>query len=137
MEQLREKAYYDVIKEHQLEPFVINKKIDHGQEDTVIDELLAKNQRFDGVFVSGCILANAMYNKINSLGLKMPEDIQMISYDGEFAYDDIARITTLEQPLKLMAEKCVESLIKLINKEEGIELLSKFDCRLIKGHTTK
>ena len=46
-------------------------------------------------------------------------------------------MTTLRQPLHEMAEKCVELLIKLINKENNIEMINKFECQFIKGDTTK
>lgn len=134
---LREKAYRDVMNEHHLEPIVINKSVKHGQEEWLINELFTKYEGFDGVFVSGCILADILYDKVKSLGLKVPEDIQIVSYDGEFSSNNYAHITTLEQPLEQMAQKCVELLIKLINQEKSIERINTFDCRLIKGETTK
>ena len=133
---LREKAYEDVMKEHNLPVIIVNKNVGHGEENKLIDELFASYQGFDGVFVSGCTLATLLYNKMKALGIKTPEDVQMVSYDGEFALDDIHHITTLEQPLDLMAKKCVELLINKIDGKEA-ESLSKFSCRFIKGETTK
>ena len=133
---LREKAYRDVIKEHDMECIVVNEITEHGSENQLVDELFSSYKGFDGVFVSGCTLATLLYNKIKALNLKTPEDIQIVSYDGEFALDDIHHITTLEQPLDEMAKKCVELLIKKI---DGVvtEPLSKFNCRFVKGETTK
>ena len=133
---LREKAYRDVMKERGLEPIIINKNINHGEEEAIIDELFNKYQGFDGIFVSGCILANVLYNKIKTLNINVPEDVQIISYDGEFSIDDVTHITTLEQPLNLMAKRCVELLINLI-EEKPTEIINKFDCRFVKGETTK
>lgn len=133
---LREKAYEDVCKEHHMTPIVVNQNVGHGEENRLIDELFASYKGFDGVFVSGCTLATLLYNRMKAMGLKTPEDIQMVSYDGEFALDDIHHISTLEQPLDVMAKKCVELLINKIN---GVEVapISKFNCRFIKGETTK
>ena len=102
----------------------------------LIDELFNSYKDFDGVFVSGCTLATLLYNRMKLTGIKTPEDIQMVSYDGEFALDDVHHISTLEQPLDVMAKKCVELLIDKINGKE-VESLSKFNCRFIKGETTK
>jgi len=134
---LREKAYLDVMEEHQLNPIVINENVNHGEEESLIDKLFANYQDVDGVFVSGIILANLLTKKIEKLKLNMPNDIQVVSYDGEFFGDEKPYITTMEQPLNLMAEKCVDLLIKIINKEENIDKFSKFDCRFVIGDTTK
>ena len=133
---LREQAYVDAMKEHKMECIIVNKNVGHGEENQLIDELFESHKGFDGVFVSGCTLATLLYNRIKALNLKTPEDIQMVSYDGEFALDDVHHITTLEQPLDEMAKKCVELLI---NKIGGVETepLFKFNCRFVKGETTK
>lgn len=135
---LRQKAYSDVMKEHNMEQIIINRTVNHGEEETIINELFDNYKDFDGVFVSGCILANILYEKIQSLNISCPNDIQIVSYDGEFSHSNKAHITTLEQPLELMAKRCVEVLIQLIEHNgENVEKINKFDCRFIKGETTK
>ena len=133
---LREKAYEDVCKKHNMPLMIVNQNVGHGEENKLIDELFNSHKEFDGVFVSGCTLATLLYNRMKLMGIKTPEDIQMVSYDGEFSLDDVHHISTLEQPLDLMAKKCVELLIDKINSKE-VESLSKFNCRFIKGGTTK
>lgn len=134
---LREKAYIDVMKENNLEPIVFNKSINHGQEEALIDELFASHPDFDGVFVSGCILANVFYNKLKEKGIDLPNKVQMISYDGDFSIDNKTHITTLEQPINLMAKRCVELLIELIENQKPTQKINKYDCRFLKGETTK
>ena len=134
---LREKAYLDTMKEHSLTPIVINDNIEHGQEDRLIKDLFEKYQGFDGAFVSGCALASLLYDEAKKRDIKVPEQLQIVSYDGDFSLDSYAHITTLEQPLDLMAKQCVELIIKRINEENDIALINKFDCRFIKGETTK
>ena len=134
---LRQKAYEDVMDEHKLEKLIINRNINHGEEEMLIDELFEKYHDFDGIFVSGCILASHLQNKVKAMNIKVPEDLQIVSYDGDFSNDKSNMITTLEQPLDLMAEKAVVIIDKLINDNKDIELFNKFDCRFIKGKTTK
>ena len=133
---LREKAYRDVMKEHHMEEIVINKEIKHGEEETLIDELFGTDKTIDGIFVSGCILANVLKKKFEKEGCKLPEEVQVVSYDGEFFKTSCKTMTTLKQPIDLMAKKCVELLIKLIN-DEKVEMINKFDCQFVKGDTTK
>ena len=134
---LREQGYLDVMKEHHLEPLVVNEIVEHGQEEALIDRFLDKYQGFDGIFVSGCILADMLVMKMKQRGLDIPNDVQVVSYDGEFFRYKPPRVTSLEQPIDLMAKRCVEVLIKLIDKKEEIEMINKFDCRFVKGDTTK
>ncbi len=134
---LREKAYLDVMKEHHLTPMVVNETINHGDEEALIDELFTKYQGFDGVFASGCTLAYLLEKRAQMKGVKIPDDLQMVSYDGEFVGLIKGKMTTLEQPLNEMAKRCVELLIQLINKEDNVRKMNKFNCRFIKGETTK
>ena len=134
---LREKAYIDVMKEHNLEPLVYNQAISHGEEDLLIDGLFEKYPGFDGVFVSGCVLAYMLKSRIYAKKLSIPKDVQIVSYDGLFSPDHMNHYTTLEQPLDEMAERSVELLIKLIEDNNDFEKMNKFDCRFIKGETTK
>lgn len=133
---LREKAYRDVMREHGREAIVVNKEIKHGEEEAVIDELFGTDKTIDGIFVSGCILANVLKKRFEKAGCKLPEEVQVISYDGEFFKTSCKSMTTLKQPLDLMAKKCVELLIKLINEEDNIEMMNKFECQFVKGDTT-
>ena len=134
---LREKAYRDVMKEHNMEEIVVNKEIKHGEEEALIDQLFGTDKTIDGIFVSGCILANVLKKKFEKEGCKLPEEVQVVSYDGEFFRTSPKRMTTLEQPLDKMAKKCVELLIDLINHKTNIEMMNKFDCHFVKGDTTK
>ena len=134
---LREKAYRDVIKEHGMEEIVVNREIKHGEEEALIDELFGTDKTIDGIFVSGCILANVLKKRFEKAGCKLPEEVQVMSYDGEFFRTSCKAMTTLKQPLDLMAQRCVELLIKLINDENNIEMINKFDCQFVKGDTTK
>lgn len=134
---LRQQAYLDVMKEHHLEPIVINRNINHGEEEKIIDELFNNYHDFDGIFVSGCILANVLHSKVQTLGIKVPEQLQIVSYDGDFSFEHEKGITTLEQPLNLMAEKSVELIDKIIKNQNDFDLVTKFNCRFVKGKTTK
>ncbi len=134
---LREKAYREVMEENGLESFVINKDVEHGQEKVLVDELLANRDHIDGIFVSGCILANTLFNRLKALHIKVPEELQIVSYDGDFSISKLENITTLEQPIKEMAEKCVELLIKIMENKNDYEKVNILDCRFVKGDTTK
>lgn len=133
---LREKAYMDVMNEKNMEPLVINDVINHGEENVLIDKLLKQYPNFDSVFVSNCALGHILLNRLKNQNIRVPEDIQIVSYDGEFDDNLYFKITTLQQPIEEMAKKCVELLIKLINNEKEVDKISVFDCQFAKGATT-
>ena len=132
----REKAYLDYTKEKGMKPLVVNEVVDHHEEDALIEKLVKEYPNYDGVFVSNCTLARILVKKLNAKGVKVPEDVQVLSYDGDFERNSFLRISSMRQPIELMAKKCVELLIKLINKEEINEKLTVFDCQFVKGATT-
>ena len=133
---LREKAYLDVMKERNMEPLVVNEVVDHGKEEVLIDKLLERYPEFDGVFVSNCTLSHILLKKLREKNVRVPEDVQILSYDGEFDNNIYLKTTTLQQPIREMAKRCVELLIELINNETDVDKLSVFDCQFVKGDTT-
>ena len=132
---LRAQAYLDVMNKNNIEPLVINEEVKHGEEKALINKLLAEYPRFDGVFVSNCTLTHLLLKELKARNIKVPEDVQVISYDGEFDTDGTP-LTALAQPINQIAKQCIELLIQLINNDKNIKQLSVFDCQFIKGSTT-
>lgn len=134
---LREKAYLDVLKEHNMTPYVINKAVEHGDESVLVDELLASYPNLDAIFASGNTLSQIVYKKVLDKGIKVPEQMQIISYDGVFnSWNKEAVITSIQQPIKVMAEEAFKLLIKTIN-EEAVENKHIYPTQFIKANTTK
>lgn len=134
---LREKAYLDVLKEHNMTPYIINKAAEHGDESVLVDELLASYPNLDAIFASGNTLSQIVYKKVLDKGIKVPEQMQIISYDGVFnSWNKEAVITSIQQPIKVMAEEAFKLLIKTIN-EEVVENKHIYPTQFIKANTTK
>ena len=116
---LREKAYIDVMNEYNMEPKVHSVIINHGEEKLKVQEFIEKFPNVDGIFVSGASMSLSLYAALISKGKKIPEDIQIISYDGFFGdLKDNNVITCIEQPVEAIAEKCINILIDLIDKKK-------------------
>lgn len=67
---------------------------------------------FDGIFCGSDTLAYHTRRTLKSLGLRVPEDVQIIGYDGIRAFDtgDFL-VSTIVQPLQEMAETCVSTIL--------------------------
>ena len=132
----REKAYLDFTKEKGITPIIVNEVVDHHEEGALVEKIVKEYPKYDGVFVSNCTLARILVKKLTDRGVKVPEDVQVLSYDGDFERNSFLRISSMRQPIELMAKKCVELLIQLIDKKEINEKMSVFDCQFVKGATT-
>lgn len=134
---LREEAYIDAMKEHGLEIRSSNEIVEHGEEEQLVDQFLEKYPDLDAIFASGNTLSQLIYRKLNKLGKRMPEDIELIGYDGVFsAWDDTVSISSIQQPIAEMAVASFELLVKLINNQET-QRENIFKTRFIKGNTTR
>lgn len=113
---LREKAYLDVVNERGLEVKMLSSIINHGEEQMKVDEFIEKFPDVDGIFVSGAAMSQVLYRTLQKKGKKIPEEIQLISYDGFFGeFREGNEITCIEQPVELIAKKCIQVLLDLIN----------------------
>lgn len=132
----RERAYRDTMEKHGLSVRLVNEVILHGEEMKVVSEFLKKYPDLDGVFASGYSLAQALYEAVVSGGKRIPEDVQLVSYDGSFAQWNNRDITCVEQPIEEMARQVVRLLIKKI-KGEKVEVRTELKTTFVHGASTK
>ena len=133
----REKAYLDVIKEHGLTPYVLNEVVKHGEEDELITRFLELYPDVDAVFSSGSTISYLLYERLLEMGKKIPEEIQLISYDGtSLKRKNKQVITSIEQPIKELAEASFKILVDLINEKE-VNQSNIFKTKFVLGETTK
>ncbi|MCX0391991.1 LacI family DNA-binding transcriptional regulator [Clostridium perfringens] len=93
--------------------------------------------KFDGIFVITDSYAIDLIEKLKELNINVPNDVQIIGYDGAKTNEkDLIKISTIRQPLELIAEKAVYNLNKVINKET-ISKETLLPVKFIKGYTTK
>ena len=80
----RERAYRDVMAEYDMPLRMVNEVIQHGEETVVVADFMEKYPDVDGVFVSGYTISQVFYDAATEIGKKIPDDLQMVSYDGIF-----------------------------------------------------
>ena len=68
---------------------------------------------FDGIFCSTDLLAYRIIQILNKLSVKVPEDVQIIGFDGVRLFGDLDYIcSTIVQPVSDIAEMCVQILLQ-------------------------
>lgn len=132
----RERAYVSVMNETGGEKRIVNEVVSHGGEQAVAEQFFDAYPDADGVFVSGYTMSKIFLGLAKNKGIRIPEDIQMISYDGTFGrwnYNDLW--TCIEQPIEKMARAVVDILVKKIHGED-VEKRMEFPAEFVLGNTT-
>ncbi len=132
----RERAYLDLMKEYGMPAKTVNEFIQHGDENTVVADFMEKYPDVDGVFVSGYTMSQVFYEAALKQGKKIPDDLQIVSYDGIFKQWGADSITSVEQPIEEMARQVVRLLIKKIRNEETCQR-TVLKTKFVLGTTTK
>ena len=132
----RERAYRDVMAEYNMPIRMVNEVMQHGEETVIVADFMEKYPDVDGVFVSGYTLSQVFYEAAVELGRKIPDDLQIISYDGIFKPWSTGNITSVEQPIEEMARQVVRLLIKKIHGEETCTR-TVLKTKFVLGSTTR
>jgi len=129
---LRKKAYEDVMTANNLNPVAYE-----ICEDT-IERVFDENPGVDGIFASDDFIAANVISEAKRRNINIPIDLKVIGYDGT----DTTRIllpelTTVQQPIKEIAETAIELLMQQINSTDSdIQLETILPVELIESKTT-
>ena len=132
----RERAYRDVMAEHGMPIRIVNEVMQHGEETVVAQDFMAQYADVDGVFVSGYTLSQVFYHAATAMGKSIPDDLQIISYDGVFKQWSPSDMTSVEQPIEEMAREVVRLLIQRIRGEKTATR-TVLETKFVPGATTK
>ena len=107
----------------------------------ILDKFIIDNFKDDikiqGIFAVTDEQAIDFINKLDKYNIKVPQKVQVIGFDGsKSSVNDTIKISTIRQPIELIAEKAVNSLIDIINnKNTEKEII--LPITYINGSTTK
>lgn len=101
----------------------------------VVEKYLSIFDSVDAVY-AGDLIASACVAIAARKGIRIPEDLKVIGYDGlEISKLTVPVLTTVKQDIPQMAKFCVDSIIRILNGEKDIEMLRICDVELEKGGT--
>lgn len=91
---------------------------------------------FDGIFCNSDILASRVVRFLAEKGVRIPDDVQIIGYDGIIdRFSDRYVCSTIEQPIAMMAETAVTILLNPTETTNGANIC--LPVRYVPGGTTK
>lgn len=135
----RHSAFDRIMKEKQVEVYSYElewNRFDKEYFEAVIQDIFSRNIRVDGVF--GTDMLAALYLKeAKRRGLRVPEEVRIVSYDGTF----VSRMTQPEmtaviQPIEELANEAVKMIDCLINGEPCHDKRVVLEVELRQGETT-
>ncbi|UZW13799.1 LacI family DNA-binding transcriptional regulator [Clostridium pasteurianum] len=137
---LRRRAYQDIMRENNMNPitYEICETFNLERQHEIARKILSEHPEVDGVFASNDLFAASFIHEAKILGKDIPRDIKVIGYDGtETCQALLPELTTIQQPIKLIAKTAVEMLIKEIEGEfNNSSMKICLPIKLMEGKTT-
>ena len=126
---LRSQGFVDTCKKHGVEHLVIaapgEESLLTGDYTDFLTDILSKHPDIDGIFASSDMIAFNAVMLAKRLGIRIPEDLQIVGYDDiSLATRSTPSITTIRQPLKNIAHILVDTLLAQVNN-------TPFECQNI------
>jgi len=108
-------------------------RIDSINQDvvTAIDKFLSDPNPADAIFFTTNLLTVSGLKYINSIGIKIPEQLAVVGFDETDAFDLFyAPVSYIKQPMHELGKKSVELLLKTIDNTESLESV-ELDTELV------
>lgn len=139
----RTQGFIDYCQENNLDYEVFESE--HHEEEFYpkLSQFLLENYSskcsFDGIFTVSDQYADFSLSILKKLGYKVPDDIQLIGFDGGKMYPQQQNfISSIRQPVKKITQFCVETLKELGIDKHGVKAeLTNLPISFIEGQTTK
>lgn len=94
------------------------KIVDDGTSFSAFEEFLQEHMSegkldFDGIFCVTDSLAHQILNSLKNMEIRVPEDVQIIGFDGTHYFGDMELMcSTIVQPIEEIAEACVDIVLQ-------------------------
>lgn len=110
----------------------------HFEQSEAIARAMLEQQTFDGIFTSSDVTAAGAMKAAHALGIKVPEQLQIIGYDGtKLAGQLTPGLTTVAQDLYKIGALAARMLIKLIEGQQLEEREIRIPAKLLVRETTR
>lgn len=133
----RYEGYREVCRQYSMKERFVDSTYKYEDGAKAAEEVLRRYPDTDGIIACNDMTAVSVYKVLQKRGYRVPEDIQIIGFDGvKFGRFLTPELTTVAQPIKEMG-KCAVQMILGTVKELPRDREMKFPVMLIKGETTK
>lgn len=114
-------GYMSVMKEYHLEPLVYQFPLDYSPFLKTIEiRNILRDEAVDSIFCTDDLTAILVMNAANEQGLKVPEQLKIIGYDGTaFIQNYFPHLSTVLQPIDEFVDLSINLLMKRINNPKA------------------
>lgn len=100
-------------------------------------DLLDKMEDLTAVFAMSDVMALGAIRALRDRGKRVPEEVSVVGFDGiEMGQYLVPKLTTIQQPAAIMAERCIEILLQCICGK-GQSINEQIAFSFIEGESTK
>ncbi len=103
------------------EEWIVYSDYDEDSAKKLTEELFSGGEKPDGLVVVSDRLAIAAATKIKELGLRIPEDIKLVSFNNEPICEAFSpTITSVSQPLRKIGKATIDLVIEQIENKDNL-----------------
>jgi LacI family transcriptional regulator len=134
---LRKDGFVDEANIHGLEYVTFEENGDVYEDEVYFERFFQKHGDIDGVFANTDLLAAKYIKRAKERGIRIPEDVKVIGYDGIQDNDLFHPIlSTIRQPVEEMGRMSVNLLLRKIEGEELEKEIYRIPIMYRQGETT-
>ena len=131
-------GFLEATEKQGLDPIIITTSFDFKVAAEAIEQTLVKHPQINGIFASSDTLAIAALHIVHKLGKRVPEDMQIVGFDGIALGEMVSPpLTTVGQDLYKMGAAAAIMLIEQIEGKEMKQTVLTIDPQLIVRGTTR
>lgn len=131
-------GFKEVIEDHGIAHVVMEAEFNIISSKQVTQELFDRYPTIDGIFASSDVMAAGVMKAVKQLGKRIPEDVQLIGFDGiPLGEMLIPSLTTVAQPIYKMGALSARLLIKQIEKQPLDSINYELETKISLGETTR
>jgi DNA-binding LacI/PurR family transcriptional regulator len=119
---LRLEGFFDVLGRKATKKLIAYGDWSRRSGELAMTELLERTPDLDAVFVGNDLMAAGALSVLRAAGRRIPEDVAVAGFDDSpVAVSTHPLLTTIRQPLDLVAQETVRMLLELIDGAEQVE----------------
>ena len=131
-------GFYEAVKSTNVEIYVVEAGFDFDMAAAEVERALHEHPQIDGIFASSDSSAIAALKIAHKLGKRVPEDLQIVGFDGISLGEMVSpALTTVGQDLYEIGTAATQLLIAQIEGKRNEHIHKIIDAQLIVRGTTK
>ena len=112
----RKDGFIDYAKKHAIPTYIFERPEPILDYDSFFSDFFKTYPNIDGILAMNDQTAHILLEYLDRKNIKVPEDIQIVGYDGFCYFQGLnTYLTTIKQPIEDMAQASIDSLFSIIN----------------------